>query len=73
MHANNSSYLVEIGVQGQCSISCRKFQIVQVMHADRKIPNKIVQFKLVNFLINRGLILKETTQRKRSLACRKIG
>ena len=33
MHAENSSYPVEIGVQGQCTINCKLVQVVQVVHA----------------------------------------
>lgn len=73
MHVDNSSYTVEIGVQGKCIINCRQLQIVQVMHAVKERPNGVAQFKLGNFLITRGLIPKETMQGNRSLESRKIG
>lgn len=61
MHAENSTYPVEIGVQGQCTISCKQLQFVQVVHAVKEGPKEIAQSKLVNFLINRVLIPKGST------------
>jgi len=49
MHADNSSNPVEIGVEGQCTISCRLNQVVQVVHAVREGPIVISQFPMSNF------------------------
>jgi len=67
MHADNLSYLVEIGVEGKCTINCKLFQVVQVVHAVRDWPKGITQSRLRNFLINRDLIPQGTMQGNRSL------
>ena len=48
MHAWNANYIVEIGVQGQCTISCRNFQVIQMVHAVKEGPEKISQFSMKN-------------------------
>jgi len=73
MHVKNSSYSVNIGVQGQCIISCKLVKVVQVMHAVREGPIGITQSKLVNFLINRDLIPKGTAQGNKGLKARNFG
>ena len=48
MHAENSSYPVEIEIQGKCNISCRLFQVVYVLHEAKEGPKEIVQFSMIN-------------------------
>ena len=70
------SYLLcvkHVGVQGHCTINCRIFQVVQVVHAVKEGPKGIAQFSMRNFLINRGLIPQGTTQGNTNLKVLKIG
>jgi len=73
MHEENSNYPVEIGGQGQCTINCKLFQVVQFMHAVREGPIGIVQCKLKIFLINKGLISKVPMQGNRGLEAWNFG
>jgi len=65
MHADNTSYPVEIRVQGQCTINCRLFQGVHLVHAvrGRALMNCLINKR--EFLNNRGPITQEL--------CKEIG
>ena len=49
MHAKNKSYPVEIGVQGQCTISCRLFRGVHMVHAvkGRELVNYAIPWRKI--------------------------
>lgn len=43
MHVKSEKDQVEIGVQGQCTISCIIFQIVKMVHAVIEDPKRTTQ------------------------------
>jgi len=64
MHAENLSYPVEIGFQGQCTISCIIFQVVQVVHVVKEGPKGIAQLLMSNFPNLKGANSSSNNARK---------